>query len=523
MLVSIHGEQKSLTANKSTEMSLSLHTIVLLIGLDGSGKSSFAKNHLIPGIKSFSQYDKKKIAIVHVDQDEILRKISDSPSKEKHDLVEYYPMAKKVAISTIESAARYPVSSEFIIVDCDAMDEDFRRLVLTIAEENGYKIHAIIFDLPPTEYYYHNRFGTKIEIKSPAKKKIRQLMSGQIQSEKYFQVDTITSRKYPNIVVSNYDDYEQFILPEGPEYVLIGDIHGCLDEFKELLLLNGFIIGENSRVHHPENKKVLLIGDLIDKGYDVAGVIEFVHANIDQFYMVIGNHEAFVYRLLKKISSTKDSTAEVRKEYFETYYFLVDYVEPTKKEILSEYRNGFGKDDYAFEFLTDEEIVDAYFLTHPAPSKEEQEKRVQLREKFFQIVESMKSFFVHKDFVATHAPCESKYLGKINDAALKAARDFRYPKQADYEDFSSFMYDFDLRTAYIRIEANDLYKLHVFGHVMSKEVSRFKNKICIDTGCVAGGKLSSLTILNRRKVDIKSVPASIKVKSKGKELFNFFV
>lgn len=522
MLVSIHGEQKSMTVNKTNEISLGLHTIVLLIGLDGSGKSNFAKNHLIPGLRSFSQHNQKKLAIVNVNQDEILRKISDSPSKEKIDLLEYYPMAKKVAISTIESAARYPVSSEFIIVDCDAMDEDFRHLVLTIAEENGYKIHAIVFDLPPTDYYYHNGFGTKIEIKSPAKKKIRQLMSGQIQSEKYSKVDTIASRIYPSVVVSNYTDYDQFVLPDGPEYVLIGDIHGCLEEFKELLVLNGFVIGADLIVHHPENKKVLLIGDLIDKGYDVAGVIEFVYANIDQFYMVIGNHEAFVYRLLKKISNTKDSTAEVRKEYFETYYLLADYVEPTKKEILSEYRKSFGKDDYAFEFLTDEEIVDAYFLTHPAPSKEEQEKTTQLREKFFKIVENMKSFFVHKDFVATHAPCESKYLGKITDSALKASRDFRYPKQADYEDFSSFMYEFDLRTAYIRIEANDLYKLHVFGHVMSKEVSRFKNKVCIDTGCVAGGKLSSLAILNRRKVDVKSVPASIKVKSKGKELFNFF-
>lgn len=519
MLVSIHGEQKKVNASKASEMSFSLHTIVLLIGLDGSGKSSFAKNHLIPGIRSFSQHDKKKIAIVNVNQDEILRKISDSPSKEKSDLLEYYPMAKKVAITTIESAARYPVSSEFIIVDCDAMDEDFRHLVLTIAEENGYKIHAIVFDLPPTDYYYYNGFGTKVEIKSPAKKRIRQLMSGQIQSEKYSQVDTITSRKYPSIVVNNHADYEQFILPEGPEYVLIGDIHGCLDEFKELLVLNGFVIGEDLKVHHPENKKVLLIGDLIDKGYDIAGVIEFVYANMDQFYMVIGNHEAFVYRLLKKISSTKDSTSEVRKTFFDSYDLLKEYEKVNEDKVYESYLRHLEDKTIV---STREEVLEEYYRENPIPSAEEVKKTTELREKFFAIVERMKSFFVHKDFVVTHAPCESKYLGKINDSALKAARDFRYPKQADYEDFSTFMYEFDLRTAYIRIEASDSYKLHVFGHVMSKEVSRFKNKICIDTGCVAGGKLSSLTISGRRKLDIKSVPASAKVNSKNKELFNFF-
>jgi len=511
-LISVQGKPKTITT-KDKEIVFSLHTIILLIGLDGSGKSNFAKTHLVPKIKSFSSQG-KQISVVNIEQDKILETITDGQSKER---TEFSYMAQKASVSMLESSARYPVSADFIILDCDAMDENFRLQVSIIAEDNGYKIHAFIFDLPVEEHFYIDLSGEKVQIKGPQKKKIRQLMSGQIQKEKYHKVDTITSRAYSDFSLDDYIHTDQFTLPDGPEYVLIGDIHGCLDEFKELLILNGFVIGEDMRVSHPEGKKVVLIGDLVDKGYDIIGVIEFAYANIGVFFMVLGNHESFVYRLLKKLASTKDSTPELRKEYFETYELLKEYQKPDEDKLYEKYIYSIEEKEIV---SSKEDFLEEYYRENPVPTPQEIKRITEVREKFFAVVENMKSFFVHKDFIATHAPCESKHLGKINDASLKAARDFRYPKQSDFEDFSSFMYEFDLRTAYLRIEANDNYKFHIFGHVMTKEVSRFKNKICIDTGCVSGGKLSALTIKGK-KITINHVENTGKTK-KQKELFNFF-
>ena len=144
----------------------------------------------------------------------------------------------------------------------------------------------------------------------------------------------------------------------------------------------------------------------------------------------------------------------------------------------------------------------------------------ELKVKFMKVFESMKSFFVHNDFIVTHAPCEKKYLGKISNEALKMARGFRYPKERDYEDFAGFMCEFDEKTKFMRDDANELHPIHIFGHVMTKDISQYKNKINIDTGCVAGGSLSSIEIENNRKFSTKFI---LSINKSDKRFYNFFI
>lgn len=63
------------------------------------------------------------------------------------------------------------------------------------------------------------------------------------------------------------------------KYVFIGDIHGCLDELKELVQL--------ARVTSED--RVVCLGDFMDKGPDQAGCVRFAREN--GFLSVMGNHE----------------------------------------------------------------------------------------------------------------------------------------------------------------------------------------------------------------------------------------
>jgi hypothetical protein len=66
--------------------------------------------------------------------------------------------------------------------------------------------------------------------------------------------------------------------------VIVGDVHGCLDELQELV----------ERCGDPRGTRYVMVGDLVAKGPDSRGVIAWARAsNADA---VLGNHDAAVLR-----------------------------------------------------------------------------------------------------------------------------------------------------------------------------------------------------------------------------------
>lgn len=76
---------------------------------------------------------------------------------------------------------------------------------------------------------------------------------------------------------------------EGRRVIKIGDIHGCFDEFMELL---------NKVDYKPGVDVLILAGDLIDRGPKVKQVLEFV-MNKPMVYTILANHEWKLLRYLK--------------------------------------------------------------------------------------------------------------------------------------------------------------------------------------------------------------------------------
>lgn len=62
--------------------------------------------------------------------------------------------------------------------------------------------------------------------------------------------------------------------------ILIGDVHGCLDEFRELLRLVSYKQGSD---------RLIQVGDLLDRGPDPVGCVRFAREVGAE--LVLGNHE----------------------------------------------------------------------------------------------------------------------------------------------------------------------------------------------------------------------------------------
>lgn len=73
-----------------------------------------------------------------------------------------------------------------------------------------------------------------------------------------------------------------------PRTIAIGDVHGCADEFEELL----------RRLELKPDDRVIQVGDLVNRGPDSHRVIEL--AREYQIEAIIGNHELRLLRARKK-------------------------------------------------------------------------------------------------------------------------------------------------------------------------------------------------------------------------------
>lgn len=78
-------------------------------------------------------------------------------------------------------------------------------------------------------------------------------------------------------------------------HIIVGDIHGCIDEFDELI---------KTISYDPEKDKIILLGDLIDRGPDSVGVVK--RARELKLACVMGNHEYKFIKWYNSVNSRND-------------------------------------------------------------------------------------------------------------------------------------------------------------------------------------------------------------------------
>lgn len=87
-----------------------------------------------------------------------------------------------------------------------------------------------------------------------------------------------------------------------PRTIAIGDVHGCADEFEELL---------NALELQPEDR-VIQVGDLVNRGPDSHGVLKLVRAY--KIEAILGNHE------LRLLRSHRSGNKKLLKSYDHSTY-----------------------------------------------------------------------------------------------------------------------------------------------------------------------------------------------------------
>ena len=243
-------------------------------------------------------------------------------------------------------------------------------------------------------------------------------------------------------------------LPTRNRYIVIGDIHSCIDELKQLLIQNGFTIDKRGFINSSlENISIILLGDFVDKGSHkkIKETIEFIYQNYyhlnsknQQLYLVLGNHEDKVYQYL-----TNDSTLEITARTIDEKYKYYNTVELLERDSL---------------------LKDKFLKLY--------------RECFVWLKYSYSDEF---SVTLTHAPCENKHLTNNTPQSHK-----KMVKSTSRS--RNFGMPLDKLIPFVHQEAEDNRHYHIFGHLSQPNIRRYKNRVCIDTSAIYGGSLSCAII-----------------------------
>ncbi|MDY3560888.1 polynucleotide kinase-phosphatase [Gemmata sp. JC673] len=252
--------------------------------------------------------------------------------------------------------------------------------------------------------------------------------------------------------------FERYRLPmnkrdeRGP-FDMIGDVHGCLSELLALLRALGYTLTQETaadgaafwRVTPPEGRRLVFVGDLCDRGPDTPGVYRLVIDAVERgvAFCVLGNHEDKLLR------------------WFNT---------PDKVKLT----HGLAQSVEQFE-------------------KELPEQRARVRE----FIARLPSHLVLDGgrLVVAHAGLTADMHGRVSGKV----RAF-----AIYGDTTGESDEFGLP---VRLNWAANYRARatvVYGHTPTLTPEWVNRCICIDTGCVFGGKL---TALRYPEQELVSVPA----------------
>jgi polynucleotide kinase-phosphatase len=260
--------------------------LVALVGISGSGKSTFARAHFTPTQVLSSDYFRGLVADDENDQ---------SASADAFDVL-HYVAGKRLA------------AGRLTVVDATNLQPHARAGLIKVAREHDVLPVAIVLDVPEplawerTEARPDRTFGRQVLTRMH--RDLRRSL-GSLTREGFRKVHVLRGA---DEIAGAEIRYEKLFNDKrevtGP-FDIIGDVHGCRAELETLLETLGYELvrdasGRPAGAAHPAGRTAVFVGDLVDRGPDSPGVLRLVMGMVaaGTALCVSGNHEQKLARKL---------------------------------------------------------------------------------------------------------------------------------------------------------------------------------------------------------------------------------
>lgn len=319
------------------------------------------------------------------------------------------------------------------VVDATNVMPNARKTVREIAALHGRPVAVLVMNTSLEDCHLQN---AKRQRRVPAdviNRHYAQFSDAltQLDAEGYWAVDFIDGRT--DVVVQPKGGQ----IHEAPGFDIIGDVHGCIHELAALITDLGYFIDEETETaRHPDGRKLVFVGDLTDRGPENVAVLSAVEKLVkDGHICVRGNHDD---KLRRALAGNKVKAGH------------------GLQETLQELQKATPEDRARYlKFL--EQLPFQVQLVVPG---------------------------VRQGVVVAHAGMARDLIGRDNGPARQMAL---------YGQVEGFQEDgLPIRSEYWRAGYHaDSAPWVVFGHTPRREADIEGSSVCIDTGCVFGGKLTA--------------------------------
>lgn len=403
-------------------------SLVVLVGASGSGKSTFARRHFAATQILSSDFFRGLVADDENDQ------TASGPAFEAlHFIAEKRMEAGRVTVIDATNVQRAP-----------------RAQLVALAKKHNVLPVAIVLDMPETLCVERNAARPDRDFGAHVIRRHRNELRRSIHSLAKEGFKRVHVLRTPEDVEAAEIEIEPLLNDKRSEtgpFDVIGDVHGCRAELEELLEKLGYVLSRDSAgqavgAAHPEGRRVVFVGDLVDRGPDTPGVLRLAMGMVDagNALCVCGNHEQKLTRAL-------------RGRNVRVSHGLAESLEQLGAE-TDEFRKR------AEEFCGN--LIAHYVLDNG-------------------------------NLVVSHAGLPEHYHGR----ASSAVRSF-----ALYGDTTGETDEYGLPVRYPW--AND-YRgraMVLYGHTPTPTAEWINGTMCLDTGCVFGGRLTALRYPEKEVVSV---------------------
>lgn len=273
-------------AAKTVQVTVPSMGLVVLVGISGSGKSTFAREHFKPTEVVSSDFCRGLVADDENDQ---------SATPDAFDVLNYI----------VGTRLRRGLLT---VVDATNVQQAARASLVKLARNHDVLVDAIVLDVPESVAVERNRqrpdrdFGGHV---IPRQHRDLKRSLGRLNKESFRRVHVLRGvEQIESAQVSRERPWNDRTDIHGP-FDIVGDVHGCASELRSLLTELGWRIEYDGDVAvgaaHPEGRQAVFVGDLVDRGPDTPGVLRLVMGMVGAgtALCVSGNHEAKLVRALK--------------------------------------------------------------------------------------------------------------------------------------------------------------------------------------------------------------------------------